>query len=379
MSKIVCEICGTSYPDTATNCPICGWGQKQAAAAEADMEDFDLDFLKDDVQAPEEPQDELFDDAPAVPAPIIRKPRPAAPVEEKKGKDIFDYDAVNAAKQKNTVENEDDDEDEDEDEEEESRPNTFLIVILVLLIVALLATSGYIFWKYYLPGRNADNGEAAATTGEIIETVPEVEETVPEVPCTGLSLISGMEKLSYEGQNWLLHVKASPEDTTDVITFRSEDESVAVVNEEGRVTAVGEGETQIIITCGEQVIPCVVTVNYTEETEPVEETTEAPAETEAVEETKAEETPAETEASAPKDGIVLKLKLTDITFGIRGVYRTLVLDCDLKPEDCEWSVRDTNVASVTKNGDVYAVGPGLTIVTCKYGNQTAECIVRCNF
>ena len=24
MSKIICDVCGTSYPDTATQCPICG-------------------------------------------------------------------------------------------------------------------------------------------------------------------------------------------------------------------------------------------------------------------------------------------------------------------------------------------------------------------
>ena len=25
MSKITCEVCGTVFPDTASNCPICGW------------------------------------------------------------------------------------------------------------------------------------------------------------------------------------------------------------------------------------------------------------------------------------------------------------------------------------------------------------------
>ena len=24
MSKIICDVCGTSYPDTANQCPICG-------------------------------------------------------------------------------------------------------------------------------------------------------------------------------------------------------------------------------------------------------------------------------------------------------------------------------------------------------------------
>ena len=24
MSKIICDVCGTTYPDSATQCPICG-------------------------------------------------------------------------------------------------------------------------------------------------------------------------------------------------------------------------------------------------------------------------------------------------------------------------------------------------------------------
>jgi hypothetical protein len=29
MNKVICDICGTSYPDTATNCPICGFERDQ--------------------------------------------------------------------------------------------------------------------------------------------------------------------------------------------------------------------------------------------------------------------------------------------------------------------------------------------------------------
>ena len=27
MNKIICDICGTSYPDTADSCPICGFNR----------------------------------------------------------------------------------------------------------------------------------------------------------------------------------------------------------------------------------------------------------------------------------------------------------------------------------------------------------------
>ena len=36
MSKVICEICGTAYPETAEECPICGCTRDSAAALLAD-------------------------------------------------------------------------------------------------------------------------------------------------------------------------------------------------------------------------------------------------------------------------------------------------------------------------------------------------------
>lgn len=387
MSKIVCEICGTQYPDNAAACPICGWAHNDAAAAGAAAaaeEDFNLDFLSDI-------QDEKTEEVEAPAAPVV-------PV-RKKPREVFDYDAVNAPRAAVKSDDEELDEDEedadddeeydDEDDDEESGGSSVLVVILVILIVALLLTSGFIFWKYYLPNHRAPQETQPV---EVIDVQPSVE-TEPEivtVPCTGLSLVSGMEKLSSEGQHWLLHIKAVPEDTTDEIVFMSEDESVVTVNEEGRVTAVGEGETRIVITCGAQKIECPAVVDYTpEETMAVEETLaaagveiveSAPEATEAAgAQEEATEAPAE-EGDAPiRTDVTLKLKRTDITFGIRGVYVELALDCDLTADQVQWSSRNANVASVNKKGEVTAVGPGLTVITAKYGDQSVECVVRCNF
>ena len=45
MSKIICDVCGTSYPDTAEQCPICGCSRDAAA-----------DLLKDDLLLDGEPE-----------------------------------------------------------------------------------------------------------------------------------------------------------------------------------------------------------------------------------------------------------------------------------------------------------------------------------
>ena len=35
MSKIICDICGTTYPETASHCPICGCAKAGAAQTTA--------------------------------------------------------------------------------------------------------------------------------------------------------------------------------------------------------------------------------------------------------------------------------------------------------------------------------------------------------
>ena len=35
MNKIVCYVCGTSYPENATQCPICGYVQTAETSASA--------------------------------------------------------------------------------------------------------------------------------------------------------------------------------------------------------------------------------------------------------------------------------------------------------------------------------------------------------
>ena len=72
----------------------------------------------------------------------------------------------------------------------------------------------------------------------------------------------------------------------------------------------------------------------------------------------------------------MKLKKTDIILDI-GYYTTMRLDCDLDPEEVEWSVEHGWIARVDEKGVVTAIGKGVTVVTARYGDQEASCIVRC--
>lgn len=352
MSKIICDICGTTYPDTAERCPICGCSRDAAAA-----------LLGDELLMEE----------------IVEEPRTKGGrfSSNKKKKEIFDYDEVNSQLEEEPVPEEENPYEEEEEYEEGPQHNTVAVVLLTVLIAALLIAAGFLFVRYYLPnlGFGSDkNAQLSTNAPELRETVGETLE--PTIPCQGLTLTSGTPELSKEGQYFLLHVIVTPENTTDQLTFTSADESIATVTEDGRITAVGEGETVIYITCGDFQYPCPVVCRFVEETQPPETIAETAPEADPDTESASEITPEATESGVRSD-VVLKLKKTDIMLGVYYEYQ-LVLDCDLEQDEVEWSSEHPHIATVDEYGVVKAVKSGTTSITAKYGDQEVSCIVRCS-
>ena len=345
MSKVICDICGTVYQDTAECCPICGYSEISG-----------FEKIKDEV-----PEEEIL---------ITRNKngRFTETSAKKKHKEIFDYDEVNADE-----EDEEEVYEAEEEYEEEPRSNSFVIVLLVILIMLLLAATGFVFFRFLLPNLSGpDAPEQVAVATEATEFTTEAT-TEPTIPCQSIVLTEGMEPLTREGQYRLLNVVVMPEDTTDVLTYTSGDESIATVSENGRITAVSEGETTVYITCGKQQINCPVVVQYVEETEPA---TEETAGNELVsDETVPSETEAETAATELVD-VELKLKKYDITLPV-GYGDQLELDCDLDASDVKWYVLHGDIAVVNDQGFVTAIGYGTTAVVVEYGDQQVKCIVRC--
>ncbi|MBQ2657029.1 MAG: Ig-like domain-containing protein [Erysipelotrichaceae bacterium] len=75
--------------------------------------------------------------------------------------------------------------------------------------------------------------------------------TSAKVPCTDLTS-KHHNYWAMEGvKDFDLEVKATPSNTTDVITYTVEDEKVVTVSADGKATAVSPGETKIHIKCGE--------------------------------------------------------------------------------------------------------------------------------
>lgn len=328
MSKVICDICGTTYQDTADCCPICGCSRD--IASELAKEDFLVDGNADRSVS--------------------------------KRREIFDFDEVNTPKSAPEDVDEDYayDGEEDESEEEPPQHNTLLVVLLTVLIVALLSVTAFLCLKFLLPGLNAEETTPPTTVYQLPQVTEPIQTTDPRIPCQSLALSTGNAELTEEGGMFLLNVIKTPEDTTDDLAYLSEDPSIATVSEDGRITAVSEGETVITIVCGDQVITCPVICKFQVETEPVETT---PATEETV-------------AATVDPNVKLKLKKSDIRLGVYYQFQ-LELDCNLEPTQVEWSSEHPYIATVDENGVVTAIKSGTTEITAKYGDQEAKCIIRC--
>lgn len=349
MSKIICDVCGTSYPDTAEQCPICGCSRDAAAdmLREDTFLDTDLDSGRNTSQ---------------------------------KRKEIFDFDEVNSAKGRSSRQTPTFNDEEEEYEEGGGGSNTLVVVLLTVLIAVLLMAAAFLFFRFFLPNMGGSDKTPSET---VSQTAPVFTTESDSIPCTGMIVTSGTEALlNQAGGMFLIHVIPEPADTTDTIYYTSADESIATVTEDGRIEAVAEGETQILITCGDQQTSVKVTVSYEEETVPPT-TAETVAETvgsETQPEEAGQEDSQDTSSSGSSDGlkdVTLKLKKTDVMLGVYYEFQ-LLLDCDLEQDEVEWSSEHPHIAIVDEYGNVKAIKAGTTSITAKYGDQEVSCIVRCN-
>ena len=231
MKKIICDICGTTYPDTAQQCPICGYANNPMRQMGAQQSSEDPGYYGG---SSERVRGGRFSEA------NVRKRNRQIP--------------------QNQLQEPEEEDDYFEQEDAYPQSNPVLVSLLVIVIVALLVVTGIIFFRYYLPNNLPE--ETTVATEESSETTE--ESTVPTVPCTSLAITDGIVSvvLKNAGDKHLLNVMVLPADTTDELVYTSGDESVATVNSEGRVTAVGEGETVITASCGSCSISCKVICEF---------------------------------------------------------------------------------------------------------------------
>lgn len=346
MSKIICDICGTAYADTASQCPICGTAKSDAAKAvsadPAGEQGGDYAYVKGGRFSPNNVKKRNANqELPRENAPVKSAKQEKAPAQSKAPK--------SQPRQK---------------EKEESSSNVGLIIIVVILVLAIIAVCAYIAIRFIDQG-DPDAGRPSVPGTSATQTTGQA--TPPRnVPCTGLTLYIKELTFSQVGDSMLLNVKADPIDTTDKLTYSSSDPYVAIVDANGKVTAVANGTAVITIRCGsfeEQCqITCAVGVDPSYPTEPTQPPT-VPVE--------------------PYPDYVLQIYdpygKRDISLSGYGSTHDFYKRVDNGPsrEEITWISDNENVVTVV-NGVVTAVGNGTTNVHIIYGSQEIVVIVRCN-
>ena len=328
MSKIICDVCGTSYPETTKQCPICG------SVSPGDVKNVTNDS---------------GDGVVSTGYTYVRGGRFSKTNVKKRSRPK----TFNAAKEKetNTANNTDE------------KSNRGLVITAVVLLLAIIGVVIYIALRFFSPISDPSGNNS---TGNTLNTLTDLS-------CTGITLDTDTILFEQIGDARLLQVTIEPQNTTDATTFASEDESVATVNAVGKITAVGAGTTKITITCGKFTKECTVTVQLPEEstgnTDPTDETNATDG-TEATESTDA------TEATTVPES-ELRLNRSDMTFSYKG-ETWLLYNGNIAKELITWTSDDESVATFV-DGKAVAVGGGMTEVHAEYNGTKVTCIIRCNF
>jgi hypothetical protein len=343
MNKVICDICGTAYPDTAPKCPICGFAKTATETTSAGSE--------------------------------RRTSESYAAV--KGGR----FSKQNVRKRTNSSRNpERGNSDRPRRNEKEESGNTGLVLVVIFLLVAIVAVVIYIGLKLF----RTPDADVPQPSGTSQVTLPTTTPTDPEatigngIACERLEMHKSIEFFNI-GDTWPLEVRPTPANTTDEITFESSAPEIVTVDETGLLTAVGSGEATITVTCGAITEVCQIKCSF--ENSPTDPTTDPTAPTDPT----ATTTP--TEPAGPvdpnftfefntkwKDGDKWDTSILELGETWKAYKTNLSVD----PGAITWTSDDPSVCTI-QNGIVTGVGPGKTEVHATYGGKTYTCIVRCKF
>lgn len=145
-----------------------------------------------------------------------------------------------------------------------------------------------------------------------------------------------------EGESVTLSATVNPEDATDkTVTWSSSNESIASVDQNGKVTAIKEGNATIAAKAGEKEAMCSVTVN---------------------------------KKVIPVTSITLDKESLTLFVGNEVTLTATVLPDDATDKTVTWTSSNTS-AAIVENGVIKGVGAGRSTITATAGNISATCEV----
>lgn len=347
MSKVICDVCGTSYPETVSQCPICGCVRSADTKVIAGV---DEETIKDNGTYTYV-KGGRFSKSNVNKRNKARHTAPEAPVSE-----------TRQEKRERMT------------QKRNAQSNKGLVVAVLALLLAIVAVVIYIVLRFFAPFSGT---ESALNNGGIVnEEIPgDTGDVVVDVPCTSIALSETEINFGSADISILLNVTCTPENTTDEVTFASDDPAVATVDAEGKITAVAEGETVVRVTCGSATAECKVICSFAPAGEPSDETpAETPDETPDV---PSSEPPATTEAVSGGTELSFNTAYPNEMSLIKGTtFRLCLQDSSKKAVDAEFTSGNTSVCTVDEDGTVKGVGKGTTVIRAVYEGNTYKCTVH---
>lgn len=329
MSKVICDVCGTTFPETANQCPICGSAKHGAAQTASD---------NGGVQ-PEAESAYSYVSGGRFSKSNVRKRQSGQPVQRRSGE---------------PAKNDDD----------KKGSNKGLVIVVVVLLLAIIAVCIYIGVRFFMPEtKPTDPVQQTTTQPSQSQTQPSQSQTEPTgIACTDIQLSSSIIEFTDKERSQLLSAALTPVDTTDEVIFTSLDPSIATVTDGGLVTPVGPGETSITVTCGQVQKVCRIVCSFGAATEPTEPapTTPAPNVFELTFNTK----------------YITAEGVGDVTLKVGETWR-MYATMNVEASKVVWTSEDESHATI-KDGVITAVSPtkAYVLVHAEYGGVKYSCRIR---
>ena len=280
MSKIICDVCGTSYPETANQCPICGCIRSgDAVTVSGDtMQPATKPpaytpvkggrFSKANVRKRNSGKPLYNAESPVKPKrdaqPMKPNSAPAMPrANANNNKSGGHYSNGKPAQSK----------------EISKKTEIGMIIAIVILLIAIAAVVIYIACSFLDIGSSEKNSSANQNTTISTDnggttTVPSgdnttepsgsvtTEPTVQQVPCTSVSIAPKQHTLNSVGGIIQLQITVEPANCTEEVQIYSDVEGIVSIeqidNSAAVVTALSDGAVEITVECGDQSDTCRV-------------------------------------------------------------------------------------------------------------------------
>lgn len=355
MSKIICDVCGSAYADTASQCPICGTAKRDTSVTKPEAETVEsssYNYVKggrfshanvrkhnSGKELNRKPAEKSAEESKSNMPPLPVAPKPAKqerpqPVREEKPR---------PAQRKEPEKN----------EKAEKTTNIILAVIVLILLALVIYAAVYVVQHY---------DELFPSATDPSDSVGSSEQTVGgvRIPCVGITL-PALEQLESDGAPVKLDISFTPSTTTDDKSFVSSDPSIADVDKNGVITVYATGDVTITVTCGDQtaelVLHCVL-LDPSATTDPTQPTV----------------------PSIPDGALKFvnanNKEATDVTFSKYGEEYQLYKG-DVDASLVTFTSSDPSIVTIDATGKIKIVGKGVATVYAECGDQKIECKIIC--